>query len=190
MIQKSVFANLLRVITPEEINLMTKSFDGNERELLTDLVDLDLINFSDDVDESGRENKAKILELRPKAKSDQASHEDKTNISVNNTSSEFVCGDKCLDLLQSHADYCLENEDNIFGKKRIASKEKAENYESTDFILQQLNQTHINNEKLKKVNVWKVYSQNSSREVDVSEKKSKSFSSSSTKGNLINKRQA
>lgn len=172
-----LISSILRILTPEEINELTTTFDGASKTSLTDMISEKIEFDSHTSDAEG----AKILPFAPRA--DVEEQNDKEQ------SVEMVSGPKVMMLLESLSEWTKQAIKNPFGenrKKRIARKSK----ETSSFIIEEKKKFEKTYTSLKSREVIGLYEKNSHVDIEQQRTNKDDLTKSGQTGILVNKKQA
>ena len=119
---KNLLRNLLRILTPTEINELTTTYGGRKQIPLTEILNCEISGedwkrkLSSDEDEMRESHGAKILPFN-KVK-EEASELD----AQSSERRPLCCGEKVVTLLRSFYEDCIRMEKNLLGPKRPVRK--------------------------------------------------------------------
>ena len=182
--------NILRVLTPEEINELTTTYGGRKQISLTDIVNCELEgkNYEEELiedeenEEEDVEHEAKILPFEASDKSEESEEED-----VPLTK----CGENTIGILQQFYARIMEMEKNLLGPKRLPKRKSAGlKKEMSTFILEEKKKFEDSYEKLKSKEVLSLYKKNAKMDIEHQRNCRDDLSKSSQSGVLVNKKQA
>jgi hypothetical protein len=154
--------NLMRILTPEEINELTSKHEGDLRTPLTSLLEEDIGV------RTGHQRPAKILPFSMRKKN------------------SILAGPDTQDLLNSLSVEKLHKEDNESEQRKF---EPDENGNTSYFILSEKERFKTNQKKLKGKEVMGLYRQASLVDLDLERKNKDNLNRSTKSGVLVNKEQ-
>ncbi|MDD0854806.1 hypothetical protein HBN50_16985 [Halobacteriovorax sp. GB3] len=166
---QNLLMDLLRILTPEEINKLTSSSEGDKRVSLTDMMNLRATG--EEIDFSDKANMAKILPFKRKDEADGEAED-----------SEIFAGKDCVEYIAQHY---LKRELN----DNLVDKETGQTVETSHFILNEKKRFTYSQSKLKGSEVLKLYQKNSVVDIEQEKKLKDDLSKSAQTGVLVNKRQ-
>lgn len=191
MARTRLFTSVIRILTPEVINELTVGSGGLQKVDLAAVIDCEL-NGEDYELLFEKTAKLKLVE-------DESEQDEKEKAMEQEADQEFElkCHPKSLELLKNYYAFWREREKSILGTKDLRKKGKSKRQETSGFILDQKKKMHESNQKLKSITIQKLYKEGSRLTLVNGGKKKESKKDASesrvvetSKGVLINKRQA
>lgn len=160
--QNVLMMNLMRILTPEEINELTTKHEGDSRVPLTSLLEQDIGV------RTGHQRPAKILPFSMRKKD------------------RLMSGPECQDLLNSLPVEKLKKDDSEGEQRQFAPDEKGN---TSYFILSEKERFKVNQKKLKGKEVMALYRQASLVDLNLERKNKDNLNRSTKSGVLVNKEQ-
>ncbi|MBK23904.1 MAG: hypothetical protein CME70_07865 [Halobacteriovorax sp.] len=165
-----LLGQLLRILTPDELNELTTTSKGRNLVSLTKMLSSDL-----DEETGG----AKILPFKKKeVEEDGSKEEERESLAI-----DIECGPNCKSILDDHVK-------RITVLNRDYSKNCPVSQETSSFIISEKSRFKENYNKIKSKEVLSLYEKNASIDIQREKNQKEDLSNSSNIGILVNKKQA
>ena len=163
---------ILRILTPEEIGVLTTTTQNQKKIPLSDLLNAYF---------RGKETQTKEGESNPKEVPS------KKKIPKEEIAPIYSCSKKVSGILSEYALYCLEAEKNIFSSK-VRNKKKKRGKQLSHFILEEKKKLEEINFKSKRQEIIKLYRETSKVNIEQQRRTKNDLSKSDLSGVLVKKR--
>ncbi len=168
--RSSLMMNLLRILTPEEINELTTTSEGNKRVPLTQLMYVKMGVASEDVEA------ASLAKILPFTFPEQESSDESEDIA----SSEIVDPDTAK----------LTSDEEVLIDDQINDQDPDEKMQTSSFILFEKKRLAKNVHKMRQKEIMQSYKKNASLDIEQEKGLHDDMSKSSRSGVLVNKKHA
>ena len=182
--RKFLIMNLMRILTPEEINDLTTTYYGDKRVSLTSLLDEDFLGIvaKDEEEESEIEGKAKILSFNKDSEVVTPKES-----SENKIKGQYKVGKNVLKVYNKHYGISENSFDGMRGEQVDVKIEKRRKGTSL-FILDEKEKLDSSQRKLKTKEVMGTYAKVASVDIQTEKDHKDDLSWSSHSGLLVNKK--